>query len=90
MTLLWITGSVLVLALVGWRLRRASSLVDRILVEERAGALRDVVLEAAESGENGVEQPAPRVDVPVNIVARWPHPPRQALARRRTEDRLAG
>ncbi|PPK64092.1 hypothetical protein V5P93_006344 [Actinokineospora auranticolor] len=88
MTLLWIIGSVAVLAIVVWRLRTASGLVDRILVEERAGAERDARREA----ERDTATPA----VPAQATAQvtqWPHPPRHALSRRRAgthDHRLAG
>jgi type VI protein secretion system component VasK len=34
-TALWITGALVIVVLVGWRLRRASRTVERILTEER-------------------------------------------------------
>ncbi|WP_026422546.1 hypothetical protein [Actinokineospora inagensis] len=86
MTLLWIIGALTALALLTWRLRKASSLVDRILTEERAGAERDVRVEEYALAVEAEQQP--------ERAAAWPHPPRLAWSRRGAHhgahDRLAG
>jgi hypothetical protein len=47
-TALWIAGAVLLVLLAGWRLRRASRTVDRILAEEAdRSALDDTLDDAA-------------------------------------------
>ncbi|GAA2961811.1 hypothetical protein [Actinokineospora diospyrosa] len=86
MTLLWIIGGLAVLAVLTWRLRRASSLVDRILLEERVGAEHDARLD--EHARVVAAEQAPERTVA------WPHPPRLAWARPDTRtgahDRLVG
>ncbi|MBM7769811.1 hypothetical protein JOD54_000015 [Actinokineospora baliensis] len=84
MTLLWIIGGLAVLAVLTWRLRRASALVDRILLEERVGAEHDARVD--EQSRIVAAEQAPERTVS------WPHPPRLAWARQETSahNRLAG
>ncbi|GLZ36499.1 hypothetical protein [Actinokineospora sp. NBRC 105648] len=96
MTLLWIIGAVIALVgLASWRLRRAAGLLDRILVEEHAGAERDARRAATEtewvSSRPVAETPGTtRAETGLPAVVRLPHPARRLWPHRRTPDRLAG
>ncbi|GAA3035827.1 hypothetical protein [Actinokineospora globicatena] len=86
MTLLWIFGGLAVIAALTWRLRRASALVDRMLLEERVGAEHDARMAEHARGLEVEQAPERTVD--------WPHPPRLAWSRPRpragAHNRLAG
>ncbi|SER42078.1 hypothetical protein [Actinokineospora terrae] len=86
MTLLWIFGGLAVIAALTWRLRRASALVDRMLLEERVGAEHD-----ARMADHAL---AIEVEQEQELTVDWPHPPRLAWSRPQSRtaahNRLAG